>query len=192
MSGSDRQRWDARYRAREGFRGRPPAWLEQVRASLPQAGRALDVAAGAGRIAIWLARRGLEVTAVDVSAVGLSLAREVAADEGVKVATVVADLEREPLPEGPFSLIACFDYRQPDLFPAMVGRLAPGGVLLAQLATVHNLQRNEKPSRKWLAEPGELGAAADGLEVLLSEEGWQEGRHVARLLARRNAKDEGG
>ncbi|MFW5920906.1 MAG: class I SAM-dependent methyltransferase [Polyangiales bacterium] len=186
MSGADRERWDARYRAGGGYgRRAPPRWLDEVDGHLPRQGRALDVASGTGRIAVWLARRGLDVTAVDVSPVGLSLAREVAADEGVRLATEIADLERDPLPDGPYELIACVDYRQPSLFPEMVARLAPGGVLVAQLATVHNLERHQKPSRRFLAEPGELREAAGDLDVLLYGEGWYEDRHVARLVARR-------
>jgi tellurite methyltransferase len=107
MADTDREKWDARYRAGDYGVG-DPAWLGEFEADVPKHGTALDVAAGSGRVSVWLARRGLNVTAIDISPVGLALAREAAADEGVKITTRVTDLEREPLPEGPYNLVACF------------------------------------------------------------------------------------
>lgn len=185
MSEEDRKRWDARYRAGEYGEG-DPAWVGEFSDDLPKAGRALDIAAGAGRVSVWLARREFEVTAIDISPVGLALAREAAADEGVSVRTQVTDLEREPFPEGPFDLVACFHYRQRALFPVIVAQLKPGGVVVAELATVRNLERQERPSRRWLAEPNELLRDAGALDVLYYREAWVGDRHLARILARRS------
>ena len=123
MAESDREKWDARYRAGPVSAG-DPAWLLEFVGDLPESGRALDIAAGAGRVSIWLARRGFEVSAIDISPVGLALAREAAADEGVQIATHVTDLEREPFPEGPFDLVACFHYRQRALFPLIAANIS--------------------------------------------------------------------
>lgn len=185
MAEEDRKRWDERYARGEHVQGQAPGWLRDLDPELPSEGEALDLAAGAGRVAVWMARRGLSVTAVDISPVGLALAREAARDEGVRIATIVRDLEEEPLPDGPFALIACFHYRQRDLFPAIVERLAPGGVVLAELPTVRNLERHERPSRRWLSEPNELLRHFADLTVLYYREGWLGGTHRARLVARR-------
>ncbi len=185
MAEEDRKKWDERYARGEHVAGQAPGWLRELDTELPNEGAALDVAAGAGRIAVWMARRGLAVTAVDISPVGLALARETARDEGVRIETAVSDLEREPLPEGPFALIACFHYRQRELFPAIVERLVPGGVVLAELSTVRNLERHPTPSRRWLAEPNELLRDLGLLEVLYYREGWLGGMHRARLVARK-------
>jgi len=187
MSQTDREKWDERFRAGEHASREAPGWLRELHEELPTDGAALDVAAGAGRISLWLARRGFGVTAIDISPVGLALTREAAADEGVQIQTEVADLTRDSLPEGPFNLIACFDYRQPDLFPDMRLRLAPGGVLVAELPTLQNEERHPSPSRRWLAEPNELIWGCAGLDIIYYREGWLGDRHLARVVARKPA-----
>lgn len=153
---------------------------------LPRAGRALDVAAGSGRIALWAAARGLEVTALDISPVGLAKIRATAASRGVLVDAVERDLEVDPrLPPGRFALVTCLHYRQPTLVPAMRAALEVGGVLVVEALTVKNLERHAHPSRRWLAELGEVRSCADGLELVFYDEGWAGERHSARLLARR-------
>lgn len=182
MPRPDREKWDARYAASETGPGPAPAWLGAVDALLPRAGRALDVASGAGRLARWARARGLTVTAVDISPVGLARLRADAPD----VETVERDLADDPtLPDGPYALVSCFHYHQPSLWPAMKAALAPGGVLVAEVATVGNLERNPHPSRRWLAEPGELRELAAGLALEHYEEGWLDGVCSARLVGKK-------
>src|SRR5213075_3071128 len=63
----DRERWNARWREQAGELAPPAAFVVEHTALLPASGRALDVAGGAGRHAVWLARAGLDVTMIDVS-----------------------------------------------------------------------------------------------------------------------------
>ncbi len=184
MAEADREKWDAKYRTGDYGPG-DPAWLDPFAEELPTEGKALDIAAGAGRTSVWLARRGFDVLSVDISPVGLALAREMAADEGVKIETRAMDLEREPFPEGPFDLIVCFHYRQPTLFPLIATQVAPGGIVVAELATMKNLERQKKPSRKWLCESNELLSASRDLQVVYYRESWVGDRHLSRLIARR-------
>ena len=185
MSEQDQRKWDERYSKGEHVHGQAPGWLRELDDEIPTDGRALDVAAGTGRVAVWMGRRGLDVQAVDISPVGLALLREAAADEGVKVTTRVVDLERVPLPEGPFDLIACFHYRQRELFPVIRERLTPSGVVVVELPTIRNLERNSAPSKRWLSESNELLHDLAGLTVLYYREAWVGGRHVARMMARK-------
>jgi 2-polyprenyl-3-methyl-5-hydroxy-6-metoxy-1,4-benzoquinol methylase len=182
MSEGDRERWDARYRESSHATGPEPDWLA---AFVPARGRALDVAAGRGRIALWLARRGLRVLAADVSPVGLEQALEAARAARVELETLVIDLERESLPPGPFDVITCFHYLQRDLFPQLVERLAPGGCLCVEVATTGNLERHAHPSRRFLLEPGELPKLCAPLQLVHSAEGWFDDRCVARGVGRR-------
>lgn len=183
MGADDRARWDARYASAREAPGPAPRWLDAFDDALPRTGRALDVASGTGRMARWALARGLEVTAIDVSPVALAHLR--AGAPGVE--TIERDLERDPrLPEGGFALVTVMHYRQPSLWPAIAGALAPGGVLVAELALVANLERHAHPSRRWLAEPGELAGAARGLTIVHLEEGWLDDRCTARLIARRD------
>ncbi len=188
MAEADRERWDRIWR--EGGHGEgaePPLWLAALDAEMPRAGRALDVACGAGRVALFWAARGLDALAVDVSPEALRRAQEAASAAGLSLATLALDLEREPPPAGPFAAISVFHYLQRDLFPALAARLAPGGVLACEIATVENLERNPKPSRRFLLERGELPGLCAPLETIHHREGWDGGRCLARILARRTS-----
>ncbi|MBL8931094.1 MAG: methyltransferase domain-containing protein [Kineosporiaceae bacterium] len=88
--------WDARYASSElVWSTGPNRWVEEVCAEL-EPGTAVDLAAGEGRNALWLAERGWEATAVDFSAVGLDRARRLAAERlgenASRLHTVQADL----------------------------------------------------------------------------------------------------
>lgn len=186
MSEDDRTRWDARYAAGSHQRDLPSPFLTSLLTALPHHGRALDVAGGAGRNALALARHGLEVTIVDVSEVGLSIARERAAAEGLAIRTVTRDLARDGLPEGPWEVIASFLYLERSLWPSFREALAPGGHLIFLQPTVENLARHPRPPRPFLIAPGEIDAVAAGLEIISRTEGWTEdGHHEARLFARK-------
>lgn len=186
MAESDRDRWNARWREREGTLSEPSPWVVSLDAILPRRGRALDVAGGAGRHALWLARRGLAVTLIDVSDDGLALAAAAAQAEGLTLTMVRSDLEHEPLPAGPWDLVLCFHYLQRDLFPAIVAGLAPGGLLVFCHQTRKNLERHPRPPPQYLLEEGEARGLAEGLDAIFYTEGWlDEGRHEAHLLARR-------
>jgi SAM-dependent methyltransferase len=188
MAESDRERWDARYRE-EGPRARTPSlFVTSLAGLLPARGRALDVAGGAGRHAVWLAGRGLDVTLVDVSPVGVEHARAAAREAGVALEARVLDLEREAPPPGPWDLVLVFHYLQRSLLPPLAGDLAPGGLLALCQPTRRNLERHPRPGPAHLLEEGELARLVRplGLEVLRLEEGWlDEGRHEARVVARR-------
>jgi 2-polyprenyl-3-methyl-5-hydroxy-6-metoxy-1,4-benzoquinol methylase len=181
MSTADRDKWDALHAA-AGEPGTAPAWLERFADRLPTHGTALDLAAGSGRIARWAASRGLSVAAVDISPIGLARIAH------PRVRTVQQDLELDPrLPAGQFALVTLFHYRQPSLQAAIAAALEPGGFLVAELATIANLERHARPSRRWLAEPDELRHFASALTLVHYEEGWLDDRHTARLIAQRPA-----
>ncbi|WP_149546851.1 class I SAM-dependent methyltransferase [Streptomyces marokkonensis] len=85
--------WDERYRGSElVWKAEPNRFVAQELAGLEPSGRAVDIAAGEGRNAVWLAERGWEVDAVDFSAVALEKAGRLAAERDVRVRTVQADL----------------------------------------------------------------------------------------------------
>lgn len=180
----DRTRWNRRFRE-EGWPEQPSPYLLSVSAHLPCAGRALDLAGGPGRNAVWLAERGLDVTLVDVSPVALEMAHARAVAAGVALRLVAADLEAEPLPAGPWQVVAWFHYLARPLFPVVAAALTPGGWLVCELATVRNLERHHRPPAPYLLEEGELATLVDELDIVELEEGWFEDRHQARLLARR-------
>lgn len=189
MPPSDRTRWNARYQE-EGAPAEPSPFVTGLDAVLPREGRALDVAGGAGRHALWLARRGLDVTLADVSDVALAKARDAAAAAGLRLTCLEADLEAGPLPPGPWDLVLCTYFLHRPLFAAFEAALRPGGLLVFAHATRRNLERHARPGPSHVLEDGELPSLLGGLEVLRLEEGWLEaGRHEARAVARKPAGD---
>ena len=166
---------------------------------LPNSGRALDLAGGAGRHSIWLAKRGLDVTLADVSAVGLRHAKQRATDENVSIRLCEMDLEPDEnhgehtsghfsFPSGPWDLILSHYYYCRALIPSIIQSLAASGILIVVQPTVRNLERHPKPPRPFLLEEGELLALVEGLEIESFTESWtRENRHEATLVARRPA-----
>jgi len=136
-------------------------------------GTALDVAAGEGRHALWLAERGWQVTAVDFSGVGLDLAARTAAARGLHLDTVRADVT-DWAPDGAFDLVLCAYLHLPSalshpLLERMGHWVAPGGRLVTLGHDRANLDQGvggpQDPDVLW--DAGLLGtvAAAAGLDV---------------------------
>lgn len=131
------QAWDERYRARGDamWSGRPNGRLVvEVEGLAP--GRALDVGCGEGADAIWLAQRGWDVTAVDVSVVAVGRARAAAEAAGVAVTWIADDVLARPFPAASFDLVSL----QYPALPKAAGEAAlhtlldavrPEGVVLA-------------------------------------------------------------
>lgn len=179
----DRAQWNQRY-SEKPWTEEPSPWLTKNAHLLPQPGRALDIAGGTGRNSLWLAGRGWEVTVVDVSDVALKLASDRAGELNLLLTTKVADLSTDPLPSGPWDIVMLFHYLDRDLIPKIGPVLNPGGVLVGALATITNLERNDRPPLPYLLEDGELPSLLGELELLEHEEGWLEDRHDARFVAR--------
>jgi SAM-dependent methyltransferase len=181
----DRERWNERYREASP-QVAPSALLLESDAHLPRSGRGLDLAGGTGRHALWMARRGLAVTLAEVSDVAAARADSLAAQEGLRLAHALLDLEEEPFPAGPWDLVVCAYFLYRPIFQAAARALAPGGVLAVVHPTLRNLERNPKPGAAYLLAEGELPGLAAGLEVVRFDEAWREnGQHEAWLLARR-------
>ena len=131
----DAEGWDRRYSdSARGFSAEPIPLLVELASPLV-AGRALDLASGAGRNALWLARRGWRVTAVDFSRVGLERAATHAAEAGLELDRVHADLYDYRPPAGAFDLVLIvYMHPQPAKREAVLASaaeaVAPGGHLL--------------------------------------------------------------
>lgn len=177
MGDADRERWDVRHAAAGELEPQPPEALRGHLELVPGAGRALDVACGRGAVAVWLAARGLDVDAVDVSEAGLAAGAELAARHGTEARWWRHDLDGGlPAPvTGPYDLVVCQRFRDPALYPALVDRLTPGGLLAVTV-----LSEVGGPAGPFRAPPGELRGAFAGLDVLVDVE--RDG--VAHLVGR--------
>ena len=174
QGGRGPQTWDERYAAAERvWSAGPNREVGAVVAGWPP-GRALDLGAGEGRHALWLAERGWQVTAVDFSAVGIDRGRQEAARRSLDVEWVVADVtEWEPAPGTLFDLVLVAYLHIPqDVFSRLGQWLAPGGALVVVGHSLRNLTEGvggpQDPSI--LHTTDQLRAASDGLEVQRCEE----------------------
>jgi 2-polyprenyl-3-methyl-5-hydroxy-6-metoxy-1,4-benzoquinol methylase len=131
----DAEEWDRRYEASElVWTAGPNQFVAEQLADLPP-GRALDLAAGEGRNAIWLAEQGWRVTAVDFSRVALDKGARLAAQRGVELDWVVADVLRYQPEAGGYDLVLLSYLQLPadqmaTVLHTSAGALAPGGTLL--------------------------------------------------------------
>ena len=114
--------------------GEPNPQLVSDVAALPR-GTVLDVGCGEGADAVWLARQGWDVTAVDVSQVALERARAHASSAGVEISFEQADLVASPPPAGAYDLVSAQFFHLPDpprsrAYRGLGAAVAPGGHLL--------------------------------------------------------------
>jgi tellurite methyltransferase len=151
-------------------------------------GRALDLASGPGRNALYLASLGWSVVAVDSvaadsSAAAIRILRERAAALRLRVDTHVADLECGAfrIEPGAYDLICDFFYLQRDLFPRMREGVRAGGVVVAEI----HLRDDQR--HRFVLEPGELWAEFHGWKILSYSEmpRAEHGQSSAKIIARR-------
>src|SRR5262245_11457225 len=165
----------------------PTSWLVQHADLLPRVGRALDVACGRGRHALWLAERGLTTLAIDSNADAVRELNDIARARRLPLRAEARDLERggDPFTGSTFEVIVVVHYLHRPLFPALLGALAPGGLLVCETFTRAQAARGKPTNPDFLLEAGELLELVRPLEVLASREGDYDGRMVASLVARR-------
>lgn len=184
------QEWNLRYltgeRAAQDIDAAPTPLLQGLVDELVP-GTALDLACGAGRNALYLARLGWNVTAVDGAAAAIDILRSRAAEWDLSVRAVVADLEkpRFEIQADAWDLIVVCYYLQRDLFPVIRRGVRNGGSVLA---IVHIAEDGEAPSAK-RARPGELRSFFAGWEIQHDREGKPSDsghrRSVAEIIAKR-------
>lgn len=172
----DREDWNRRYEGKELLWSQGPnRFLVEEAGELPP-GRALDLAAGEGRNAIWLASRGWRVEAVDFSDVALERAAKLAETAGVRITFTRADLETWIPEEGAFDLVLfLYLHLPPDRMKRVLVRgaeaLAPGGTLLLVGHDRTNLDGGHGGPRDpaILYVPEEIVAALPGLKIVTAE-----------------------
>lgn len=138
--------WDERYSTEEYAYGKAPNnFLEENYNVIPK-GKVLSLAEGEGRNAVFLAKQGYSVTAVDASQVGLSKARKLAEENGVSIELVHADLVDFDIGENKWDGILSIFVPLPsalrkELHKKVVAGLKPNGVFLVEAYTPDQLNR---------------------------------------------------
>jgi SAM-dependent methyltransferase len=172
----EREDWDRKHGEAGPLFGVEPNRFLVAEVDGLEPGRALDLACGAGRNAVWLAEQGWAVTGADFSEVALANARRLAADRGVEVEWVEADLrEWEPARQA-FDLVAVLYLQLPaeerqSVLARAAEAVAPGGTLLVVGHDLQNLNGGHGGPQdpRVLFTPDEIAAELPGLEVEKAE-----------------------
>jgi SAM-dependent methyltransferase len=175
-AGFAREDWNARYAQKELLWTAEPNRLLAAEVASLEPGRALDVACGEGRNAVWLAERGWRVTGVDFADVALAKAAELAAARGVEVAWVLGDvLTLTPEPRS-FDLGVVLYLQLPaeELEVALrraADAVAPGGTLIVLGHDVTNLTEGYGGPKdvSVLFTPEQVVTGLSGLEIERAE-----------------------
>jgi tellurite methyltransferase len=188
MTAEDRDKWNRKYSdGTFACSDCPEEWLQQCVGELAT-GRALDLACGLGHNAIWLARQGWQVDAIDISKAGLDLARLRAEHEQADVNWMEADLDDWVSPPGAYDLICVFRFLDRERLPKWIpGALRDGGLLCYETFLRSQFQRpdNHFKSDRFALEAGELPTLYPTLRCEAYEEASLAERDVARYLGRR-------
>ena len=205
MSQQEQETWDERFRAGDHAGAEPDPFLAQVEdyaelfppgrragpKAAPKAGpkaagpRALDLACGAGRNAVYLAERGWDVAACDISLEGLRRAQALARERGVQLRLFCQDLSTVRLPAEHFDLVICFFYLLRELFPQIKATLRPGGLIVFKTYTTDQLRFPGRPRHPLhMLQPQELLEVFRDFRVLTYQE-FVKDRGVAQLIAQK-------
>ncbi|MBI3961793.1 MAG: class I SAM-dependent methyltransferase [Deinococcus sp.] len=172
------QKWDQRYRDQDPEAAPPAEILCSHHHLLPRGGKALDLAMGLGRNAIYLATLGFEVTGIDISPVAVQKAGELAARRGVPLTALVADLEQYQIPPASYVLIVDIAYLQHSLIPQIIAALKPGGIVVFETFTIEHLRFKPDFNPDYLLQPGELANLFRSLIPRYYWEGIQDNRRA--------------
>jgi len=186
---ADQKRWDKRFGEKEFALGKEPNPFLKKNIHLLPRGKALDIATGEGRNAVFLVQHGFEVDAVDISEKGLRKARQLAQKKGVKINTFAVDLDRFQIEKERYDLIANFYFLKRRLIPRIKKGLRKGGRVIFETYILDHreLGTGGPKQAKYFLKPNELIRFFKNFRILFYREGtFREGgkrKAVASLVA---------
>jgi SAM-dependent methyltransferase len=186
---ADQKRWDERFGKKEFALGKEPNPFLKKHIRLLPKGKALDIATGEGRNAVFLAQNGCEVDAVDISEKGLKKAQKFAGEKGVNINTFLVDLDQYPIGKERYDLIADFYFLRRRLIPRIKKGLKKGGKVIFEtyLLEHRKLGTGGPKQAKYFLKPNELLRFFKDFRILFYREGiFREGgkrKAVASLIA---------
>ncbi|MBI3534120.1 MAG: methyltransferase domain-containing protein [Deltaproteobacteria bacterium] len=188
-SEEDRSQWDKKYKTKTYIFGKEPALFLKEHVHLLPVGKALDIAMGEGRNAIYLAKKGFIVEGVDISEVALQKAKMLARDNNVtsKLLVINADLNTYTIKSDYYEVIIDFYYLQRSLFPQIKKGLKKGGIVVFETYTEEQLKNKEgqRIPKDYLLKIGELREAFKDFEILVYRETNNGKEAIASLVARK-------
>ena len=173
MATDDQVKWDRQHAAGHGS-DQPSIFLREVLGSdswpMPR-GRALDIATGKGRNAIFLAERGFEVTAIDISPAALDEAHKRAREKSLSISWQQADLEQIELPEACYDLVLNFNYLQRSLIARLKAALKVDGYVVFETYLIDQRAIGHPKNPAYLLRHNELLDQFRDFRVLCYREG---------------------
>jgi SAM-dependent methyltransferase len=161
------------------------AYERLVDQSFPNAGMALDLAAGLGRHALWLADRGWQVSAVDVSKVAIGKLGQAAGQLKVKINLFAVDAAEYDFEPARFDLIVLFYHLDRRLFPKIVSALNSGGLLICKMAVRYGSEIALAKSNFKPLDKNELVSLVPDLHVIDHHERSVRNRGVVEFVGRK-------
>ena len=186
---ADQKRWDERFGRKEFALGKDPNPFLKKHIHLLPRGKALDLATGEGRNAVFLAQNGFEVDAVDISEKGLKKVRALAREKGVEINTVLVDLDQYQIEKERYDLIANFYFLKRRLIPRIKKGLKKGGKVIFETYILEHrtLGVGGPKQAKYFLKPNEPLRLFKGFRIQFYREGiFREGgrrKAVASLIA---------
>ena len=186
-SEQDRGHWDALFNTENYVFGKEPAaFVRDNIAKLP-IGRALDIAMGEGRNAVYLAKKGFSVDGVDISEVGIRKAKRLAHENRVTIHTINADLDHYVITPNHYDVILNIEYLQRSLIPQIKKGLKKGGIVVYENETVDQLNNpgGQGTRRDYLLAKGELKELFKDMQIIVYKETNDGKEAVASLIAKK-------
>ena len=165
-----RAKWDQAYAACAEVEPAPAAVLAEHAHLLPSEGVALDVACGLGGNALFLARKGLRVSAWDISPVALAKLAARAGSLGLKIQTQERDVATIAFPHEAFEVVTVSHFLDRSLTNALIESLKPGGLLFYQTYLREKLNPAGPCNPEYLLGENELLSLFGTLRVLFYRE----------------------
>jgi SAM-dependent methyltransferase len=189
-SEEDKKKWNKRYNTKEYVYGKEPTKFLKDNINILTRGKALVLAMGEGRNAIFLAENGFDVDSCDISEVAVEKSKLLAKRNNVKLNAFVADLEKYKIPTNKYDLITCICYAQRNLIPQIKDGLKKGGMVLFETYTIDQLKYGtDAPGPKnpaYLLKHNELLDLFRDFHILYYREGEiASDKSVASLIAQK-------
>lgn len=163
----------------------PSGFLVENTDLLRPGGKVLDIAAGGGRNSVYLASKGFQVEAVDISKEAVSSALSLARKKGVNINAHRVNLEEEDfISKDAYDVIICFRYLQRSLFSAIKSGLKPGGMVIYETYITDQAQFGRPVNPDYLLKHNELLTLFSDFRCLRYHEGiYDNSRAVAGIAA---------
>ncbi len=186
-SEDERSHWDAFLNRAQYVYGKEPAPFLKENIHVVRPGRALDIAMGEGRNAVFMAKRGFQVDGVDISEVAIRKALRLARENHVTLTPINADLNKYQVQPETYDLIVTINFLYRPFIPALKKGLKRGGYVIYENYTVDQLKNalGQNLRRDWLLQKGELKELFKDFEILVYKETDDGKDALASIVARK-------